>query len=115
MRIERPTVVFDAGLQHERTSLAWERTAIAWMVAGVLLARYAAATAHWVFAFVGMTQVAAGGVILLWAARHYENLHGRLRAGESPVHPIAAMTTGVATILFTGFGTVFALTVSFAR
>jgi uncharacterized membrane protein YidH (DUF202 family) len=105
----RPDEVFDPGLQHERTSLAWERTAIASMVAGVLLARYAAQSLHFVFAFLGLGQVVGGAAILLWSGRHYENLHGRLRAGESPVHPVAATLVGAGSIVFTGVATMLAV------
>ena len=52
----RPDTVFDRGLQHERTALAWERTAIAAMVAGVLLGRYASEALHPTFAVVGIAQ-----------------------------------------------------------
>ena len=109
----RPTAVFDVGLQHERTSLAWERTAIASMVAGVLLARYAAESLHFVFAFVGLAQVVVGAAILLWSGQHYENLHGRLRAGETPVHPTAARIIGVGSIVFTGFAAALAVLIVF--
>ena len=109
---ERPSAVFDAGLQHERTSLAWERTAIASMVAGILLARYAAESLHFVFAFVGIGQVVVGAAILVWSGRHYENLHGRLRAGETPVHPAAVTLVGVGSIIFTGTATVLAIVIS---
>ena len=108
----RPTVVFDPGLQHERTSLAWERTAIASMVAGVLLARYAAESLHLVFAFVGFAQVIVGAAILLWSGQHYENLHGRLRSGDSPVHPTAATIVGVGSIVFTGLATLLAVIIA---
>ena len=109
---DRPIVVFDPGLQHERTSLAWERTAIASMVAGVLLARYAALSLHFVFAFIGMGQVVVGAAILLWSGQHYEALHGRLRSGETPVHPTAARIVGVGSTLFTGLATVLALIIT---
>lgn len=109
---ERPGEVFDAGLQHERTSLAWERTAIASMVAGILLARYAAESLHFAFAFVGIAQVVGGAAILLWSGRHYENLHGRLRAGETPVHPTAVTLVGVGSIVFTGLSTVLAIIIT---
>lgn len=98
----RPDRVFDPGLQHERTALAWERTAIAAMVAGVLLARYAANTVHYTIAGIGIAQVVIGAVILVWAGRHYDDLHGPLRAGQSPVHPVATRVVGLATIAFTG-------------
>lgn len=112
MSSDRPTAVFDPGLQHERTSLAWERTAIASMVAGVLLARYAAQSVHYVFAGLGMTQVVVGAAILVWSGQHYENLHGRLRSGETPVHPTAATVVGVGSVLFTGTATVLALLIA---
>lgn len=110
----RPQRVFDPGLQHERTALAWERTAIAAMVAGVLLARYAAETVHYTVATIGVGQVVVGAVILLWAGRHYDDLHGPLRAGESPVHPTAARIVGLATVAFTGLALVLSLMIALA-
>lgn len=109
----QPDRVFDAGLQHERTALAWERTAISAMVAGILLARYAAQTVHYSIAFVGVVQVVFGAVLLVWTGRHYDDLHGPLRAGTSPVHPTAARVTGVATVIFSGFGLVLAVLIAF--
>ena len=100
--ISRPDSVFDPGLQHERTALAWERTAIASMVAGVLVARYASQSLHFAFAFVGLAQVVVGAGLLVWSARHYEDLHGPLRAGESPIHPTATRIVGLTVIAFTG-------------
>ncbi len=112
MTTDRPTTVFDPGLQHERTALAWERTAIASMVAGVLMARYAASELHVMFGIVGVAQVAVGAGVLLWSARHYEDLHGPLRAGETPIHPTASRVVGLGAILFTGLG--FALSLLIA-
>ncbi len=109
---QRPDSVFDAGLQHERTALAWERTSIASMVAGVLMARYAAQSLHFVFAFVGLAQVVVGGVVLVWTGRHYDDLHGPLRAGDSPVHPTAASIVGVGTVVFTGAGLALAAVIA---
>lgn len=111
-RLQRPRKVFDAGLQHERTALAWERTAISVMVAGVLLARYAAQSVHYTIAAVGVGQVVFGAVLLVWAGRHYEELHGPLRAGESPLHPTAARVTGLATVVFTGLALLLALLIA---
>ncbi len=111
----RPDVVFDPGLQHERTALAWERSAIASMVAGVLLARYAAQTVHYVIASVGVAWVVVGSAILVWSGRHYDDLHGPLRAGQSPVHPTAARILGIGTIVFTGFGLALAILIELGR
>ena len=108
----RPDKVFDVGLQHERTALAWERTAIAVMVAGVLLARYAAQTVHFAIAFVGIAQVVVGAVLLVWSGRHYDDLHGPLRAGASPVHPTAARVVGVATVAFSGIALTLAILIA---
>ena len=109
---DRPTRVFDPGLQHERTALAWERTAIASMVAGVLMARYVAAEIYLSVAAVGVAQVVFGAVLLVWSAAHYEDLHGPLRAGDSPIHPVAARVVGVGAMLSTGAGFVLAVVIT---
>lgn len=108
----RPTRVFDSGLQHERTALAWERTAIAAMVAGVLLARYAAESVHYSIASVGVAQVVLAAALLVWAGRHYDDLHGPLRAGVSPVHPTATRLVGILTVGFTGFALVLSVLIA---
>ncbi len=99
----RPTRRFDEGLQHERTALAWERTAVAIMAAGVLFARFAAHETVPAIALVGVLQTLVGAAVLVWAGRHYEDLHGPLRAGADVVHPTAARLVGGATIVFIGF------------
>ena len=109
---KRPGQVFDPGLQHERTALAWERTAIASMVAGVFLARYAAQSVHYVIASIGIAWVIVGALLLIWSGWHYEALHGPLRSGASPIHPTAARIVGLATVGFTGFGVVLAVLIA---
>jgi uncharacterized membrane protein YidH (DUF202 family) len=99
---DRPTEHFDAGLQHERTALAWERTAVATMVAGTILARYAAIDAHPVLALIGLLQLAFGGALLVWTGFHYDQLHGPLRASDPVVHPTATRLVGIGTVGFTG-------------
>lgn len=111
-RPPRPASVFDPGLQHERTALAWERTAIATMVAGVLMARYAANSLHVGFAFIGIAQVVVGAAVLVWSARHYDDLHGPLREGVSPIHPTAARVVGVGAVVFTGAGLVISVAIA---
>lgn len=115
MNVGRPTEVFDTGLQHERTSLAWERTAISMMVAGLVLSRFAATEAFWLLAVGGMVQVAFGAVLLVWSGVHYEELHGTLRRGIDVVHPSAARWVGIATIVGTGAGLVAAVAVTLTR
>ena len=107
----RPATSFDAGLQHERTALAWERTAISTMVAGALLGRWAAEDAAALFGVFGIMQVAFGGALLAWAGRHYEDLHGPLRSGVNPTHPQAVLVVGIATTM--GIGAALALAVAF--
>jgi uncharacterized membrane protein YidH (DUF202 family) len=107
----RPPAVFDLGLQHERTSLAWERTAISVVVAGLLLSRFAATEGFWLLAAGGMGQVTFGAVLLVWAGTHYEDLHGPLRLGTDVVHPSAARWVGFATIAGTGAGLIAAVIV----
>lgn len=110
---ERPDQVFDPGLQQERTALAWERTAIASMVAGVLLARYGADELHVAVAAIGILQVVLGALLLIWTGVHYDDLHGPLRAGDSPVHPVAARIVGIATVCFSGAALFVAIAIAF--
>lgn len=107
-----PERIFDRGVQQERTALAWERTAISMMVAGVLMARYAATSTNVGFAGIGILQVLFGSGILVWAGWHYDDLHGELRAGRSPIHPAGARATGLAAIAFTGSGMILAFVVA---
>ena len=111
MSSSRPSSVFDPGLQHERTSLAWERTAISMMVAGLLLSRFAATENLWVLATAGMAQVTFGSGLLVWSVAHYEALHGELRRGDDVVHPSAARWVGIAAVITTGAGLIAAIIV----
>jgi uncharacterized membrane protein YidH (DUF202 family) len=106
-RRDRPASVFDPMLQHERTALAWERTAIATMVAGLLLARLAARHEVALSGF-GVAWVTVGAGLLVWSGQHYEDLHGVLRSGVSPVHPTAVRVVGLTTTVFTGIASVVA-------
>jgi uncharacterized membrane protein YidH (DUF202 family) len=90
----RPAEVFDSKMQHERTSLAWERTAIAAIALGLLMTR-AGATVHPGLGLIGIVQVCAGAALLVWSGKHYEELHGTLRAGQTPAHPQIARLVGV--------------------
>jgi putative membrane protein len=111
----RPDAVFDEGLQHERTALAWERTAVATMVAGVVLSRFAAIHEYWVFAALGLLQTAFGGGLLVWAAAHYDDLHGTLRAGDDVVYPRATAIVGMATVVSVGVALLMAVAVAVLR
>lgn len=105
----RPTAVFDTGLQHERTSLAWERTAFSMMAAGLVLSRFTAIEGLWLFAVGALAQVALGAVLLVWSGAHYEELHGPLRVGGDVVHPGAVRWVGRATVAATGAALVAAV------
>lgn len=97
----RPDEVHDSMLQQERTALAWERTAFAAIVAGLLYIRFASAW-HPLLTLIGFGQVFFGGGLLIWAGYHYDELHGPLRAGASPVHPTATRAVGWVTTVFIG-------------
>ena len=112
MNDPQPITIFDAGLQHERTSLAWERTAISMMVAGLVLSRFAATEGFWLLAAGGMTEVVFGAALLVWSGAHYEELHGALRRGADVVHPSATRLVGLVTIAGTGAGLVAAVVAS---
>jgi putative membrane protein len=105
----RQTTIFDLGLQHERTALAWERTAIATMVSGVLLARYAAESAHVLLAIIGLLQTASGGALLLWASLHYDARGHHLRDSTAVAQPTIARLIGLSTVAFIAASLVLAV------
>ena len=88
-------------LQHERTALAWERTAIASIVAGLLYVK-SATEWHPALTVIGFGQVLVGAGLLVWAGYHYDDLHGELRAGRTPISPGATRVVGMAAMIFTG-------------
>ena len=100
------------GLQDERTALAWERTAISVMVAGVLIARYAALSLHWAFGVAGLIAVAVGSVILVWAGQHYDEMQRHIERGDNPVHPTATRIVGMLAVVLTGVLLVLAIAIA---
>ena len=90
--------VFDTGLQHERTALAWDRTGLALMVVGALTLRTAGAPFDTLRHAPGYLTLAVG-MWLLWAgSRRYRLREDDLRAGASPVRPGLVVLTGMTTI-----------------
>jgi uncharacterized membrane protein YidH (DUF202 family) len=89
--------------------MAWERTAISTMVAGTLLARWAGQDGHALLSVFGIVQVAFGAGLLAWTGNHYEELHGPLREGQNPSHPLAAQVVGLATTVGIGLALILAV------
>lgn len=104
----RPDSVFDSMLQHERTTLAWERTAFAGIIVGSLMTRVGASV-HLLLGGIGLIFVCAAGALLIWVGRNYDGLHGPLQAGESPVHPAVVAAVGALATLATVAATILAL------
>ncbi len=102
-----------AGLQHERTALAWERTAIAMMVAGVVLARTAAESLHYTIGFTGVLQTLAGGLLLAWAGRHDEQLHGFTSPASAIPQLALTRLVGGGAVVSTGLALVLATLIVF--
>lgn len=88
--------------------MAWERTALSAMAVGVLMARVGASI-HVAIGLLGVVQVCAGAGLLVWSGWHYDDLHGRLRAGEPPTHPAAVVLLGVGTAATTLVATALVL------
>jgi uncharacterized membrane protein YidH (DUF202 family) len=102
----------DDGLQDERTTLAWERTAIATMAIGLLIARYASLSLHWAFGVAGLTAVAVGSGVLVWAGQRYDEMQDHIERGANPVHPQATRRIGLLAVVLTGVATTLAIAIA---
>ncbi len=85
------------------------------MVAGIIMARYAAQDAYQGIAVLGLVQVMLGGAVLLWSAWHYDELHGPLRDGNPVIHPTAARLVGISTLVFSSVALVLAVLFTLTR
>ena len=103
-----PRVYFAA----ERTLLAWVRTGLAMMGFGFVVARFGlflrAATAlhevgtpaqHGVSRWVGVTLVALGAAVNVWAAVVHRDVLARLNRGEAPYSRGSSLGIGLALLL----------------
>jgi uncharacterized membrane protein YidH (DUF202 family) len=99
--------VWDAGLQPERTSLAWQRTALALLGVGLLIPKLAWAVLDvWTLVPAGLV-VAVAVSVLVAGHRRYRATHevlstgdGRLRDGRLPL--LVALTALVIAVLALG-------------
>ena len=110
----RPPNSIGGGLQHERTSLAWERTAIAMMVSGVLLARYAANELHPALGLLGIAETIGGGALLYWAGAHDRQLHDPTEPASAVPKVLLTRVIGLSTVAFSAIATVIALAIALA-
>jgi uncharacterized membrane protein YidH (DUF202 family) len=99
-----PDIPFDAGLQPERTLLAWRRTCLALAVASAIIVRFASETVGPVAVVLGIAGVmaAAGGYIR--AATRYRRAHDELTSsGELPIDGLA-LAAVTSALLLIGIG-----------
>ncbi len=95
--------------------MAWERTAFNQIIVGAAIGRVG--LTHQgnlpvvvLATGIGLTAVVIGVGMLYWSVIRYENLHGTLRAGESPVHPRAAAVAGLMAVTLSSLALVLGIT-----
>ena len=91
--------VFDRGLQHERTALAWDRTGLAFLLVAVLTLRSGGPPFDDLRHTPGYVAMVVGGVLLWTAGRRYRRREIDLREGRSMVQPGLVVVTGVTALL----------------
>ena len=84
------------------------------MVAGVLLARYAAQDGYLLFALAGMTQTAAGGAVLVWAGVSAEDPAPGGDQQRPRASPAAVRVVGSVVVAFTTTALALAVVVAIA-
>jgi uncharacterized membrane protein YidH (DUF202 family) len=87
--------VFDVGLQHERTALAWDRTGLSLLVVGALTLRSGGPPYDDLLHVPGYAAMLVGAVLLWAGGRRYRRREADLRRGASPVQPHLVRLTGI--------------------
>jgi uncharacterized membrane protein YidH (DUF202 family) len=90
--------VFDVGLQHERTALAWDRTGLGLIVVGAISIRVAGGSIGELLHLPGYLVMGLGAALLWFGARRYRHREGDLRSGVSPVRTRLVVLTGIASV-----------------
>ena len=90
---------FDAGLQPERTLLAWRRTGLSIGVGGLLFIRFAIPELGPVAVGLGILGLVLAAIAYVDAARRYRRAHAHLTGGRvhpSPAVPVMLVAASVA-------------------
>jgi len=104
-----PDNVFDRGLQHERTALAWDRTGLAMAVASALLLRRPGQVAAIWFEAAGLAYLGIAFIVFIAGLRRYDRLHAILREGRPVIDQALIRLTGIST---SGFAAIALLRVA---
>ena len=84
---EHPADLVDAGLQSERTYLAWQRTGLSFAALGGLLVHAAGGVRHPLADIPGLFGLAAGAVILLRGLLRYRTIVAAARGEGHAASP----------------------------
>jgi uncharacterized membrane protein YidH (DUF202 family) len=90
----------DAGLQAERTSLAWSRTALTASVAALLVTRGGVVTHQSALTIVGVLLLGVAVATLVAARRRHAVIERALAAGRSPVNRRAMLMLATLVVTF---------------
>lgn len=93
---------FDAGLQLERTLLAWRRTCLAIGVAAMPIVRFGIADTGVVSVAAGLTGVTLASIAYAAASRRYRRVHTQLTTNG--IQPTASLPVAVTALSVTVFG-----------
>lgn len=104
-----PADVVDAGLQSERTYLAWQRTGLSFAAVGALLIHAAGGVRHPLADVPGLVILAVAAVILLRAVLRYRSIVAAARTGRSAASAALAAAVAAAAALAGVSGLVIAV------